>query len=832
MLGAAGCRRSQTFDAEKAYRDSQQRLERGDLNGAAVVSGSGLRNFPSTEAQWHWRFAVVLGEVLVRQGLNRRALEVLAPELPKDLDTSELAVRRGIWRAAADGFLGQFGEADTLLSKSESIARKYQPQLLGEVELRKGTLALLRSDTTAAESAYRSGLRIAREQNDRFLETAALGNLGLTATKQEHYDESIDWNREALRLSQTLGAQASEASILGNMGWSYFQMGDYENALVLFERAKQSSDKAGAARAQIEWEINIGNVRYEERDFELAEAAYREALGHARSLDYEPAIAECLENLADSSFEGGRLDRVQDYHDQVTSFLQAHQDHSLELDSSLIAGRIEESRGNYLRAEPLFQKVLQDPEASAALRWEAEARLGETYAAAGRRKEAEHEFRRSLETIQRARAAVKSEEFRLSFLSSATAFYNDYIDFLVSHNRFVDALQIAAQGRAQTLTEGLATAPLTRLSIKDLHRQPIAGGLSSTYLFYWLGQKQSYLWAITSRETRFFILPPAAKIDAAVKSYREALLGPREPLETENASGAELYQWLVAPAASLIRPGSRVVVVPDGSLYGLNFETLLVSSPQLHYWINDVVVVVANSLAASSAASSAPTKRPPELLLIGNPVSPDKSFPDLPQAASEMKGIEKHFQPAQQTVFSGNQATAQTYLGSRPERFSLIHFVAHGTASFSSPLDSAVILTRQGDAYKLYARDIIKEPLSAELVTISACNGEGIRTYFAEGLVGLTWAFLRAGASSVIGALWEVNDNSTPLLMDKLYAEISRGTAADVALRDAKLSLLGSDSVYRRPFYWAPFQIYESLRSQQKIPEKQNESKISGLRSE
>jgi CHAT domain-containing protein len=822
LLGAAGCRRSQAFDAEKTYRDSQLRLERGDLNGAAAVSDSGLRSFPSTEAQWHWRFAVVLGEVLVRQGLNRRALEVLAPDLPKNLETSELAVRRGIWRAAADGFLGQFAEADTLLSKSESVARKYQPQLLGEVELRKGTLALLRTDTTAAESAYRSSLRIAREQNDRFLETAALGNLGLTATKQEHYDESIDWNREALRLSQALGAQASAASILGNMGWSYFQMGDYENALALFERAKQSSERAGATRAQIEWEINIGNVRYEERDFELAEAAYEEALGHARSLDYEPAIAECLENLADSNFEGGRLDRAQYYHDQVTGFLQAHRDHSLELDSSLIAGRIEESRGNYLRAEQLFQEALQDPEASAALRWEAEARLGETYAAAGRQKEAEREFRRSLETIQKARAAVKSEEFRLSFLSSATAFYNDYIDFLVSQNRFADALQIAAQGRAQTLAEGLATAPLTRLSIKDLHRQPIAGGMSSTYLFYWLGQKQSCLWAITTRETRFFILPPAAQIDAAVNSYREALLGPREPLETQNASGTELYQWLVAPAANLIRHGSRVVVVPDGSLYGLNFETLLVSSPQLHYWINDVVVVVANSLAASSAASSRPTKRPQELLLIGNPLSPDKSFPDLPQAASEMKGIEKHFQPAQQTVFSGNQATAQTYLESRPHRFSLIHFVAHGTASFASPLDSAVILTRQGDAYKLYARDIIKEPLTADLVTISACNGEGIRTYFAEGLVGLTWAFLRAGASSVIGALWEVNDNSTPLLMDKLYAEISKGTAAEVALRDAKLSLLSSDSIYRRPFYWAPFQIYESLRSPEKISEKQN----------
>ncbi len=140
--------------------------------------------------------------------------------------------------------------------------------------------------------------------------------------------------------------------------------------------------------------------------------------------------------------------------------------------------------------------------------------------------------------------------------------------------------------------------------------------------------------------------------------------------------------------------------------------------------------------------------------------------------------------------------------------FSYIHFVAHGTASRTSPLDSAVILSKQGDNYKLYARDIIQHPLHADLVTISACHGEGVRTYSGEGLVGLSWAFLRAGAHGVIAALWEVNDNSTPQLMDHLYAEISKGVPPATALHDAKLVLLHSGTVYRRPFYWAPFQFY------------------------
>ena len=67
----------------------------------------------------------------------------------------------------------------------------------------------------------------------------------------------------------------------------------------------------------------------------------------------------------------------------------------------------------------------------------------------------------------------------------------------------------------------------------------------------------------------------------------------------------------------------------------------------------------------------------------------------------------------------------------------------------------AVILSKSGDAYKLYAREIIRHPLTAQLVTISACEGANGRAYSGEGLVGLSWAFLRSGAHNVVGALWK-----------------------------------------------------------------------------
>ena len=78
-------------------------------------------------------------------------------------------------------------------------------------------------------------------------------------------------------------------------------------------------------------------------------------------------------------------------------------------------------------------------------------------------------------------------------------------------------------------------------------------------------------------------------------------------------------------------------------------------------------------------------------------------------------------------------------------------------------------------------------------------------------LVGLAWAFLRAGAHNVIGGLWEVSDESTPRLMGSLYQGLHNGMPPATALRQAKLSLLHAKGEFRKPFFWASLQIYTGL---------------------
>ena len=142
-----------------------------------------------------------------------------------------------------------------------------------------------------------------------------------------------------------------------------------------------------------------------------------------------------------------------------------------------------------------------------------------------------------------------------------------------------------------------------------------------------------------------------------------------------------------------------------------------------------------------------------------------------------MQKISGHFPQTRRAVLEGQEATPVTYLASNPAQFSYLHFVAHGTASQTRPLESAVIPTSC-----THGRS------SSTRLARSCVPPAGTRAYVGEGLVGLRGAFLRAGARNVIASLWEVSDaSSTPQLMDRLYEGLDRGEDPATALRNATI---------------------------------------------
>jgi len=812
LFGGAACRDSLKAFPVPEFRSTWLKLKRGDLTASLAESDAVLARLPPSDEIWRSRFTVLKAEIFARQRRTDDAVALLKPDLPPALAHTDTAVWRKLTQCYASALAGQIAEAQRFLDEAESLATPWHPDLLGEVALRKGTLSFLRGDAEGAGVAFREALRLAVAQKDAFLEANALGSLGLIATKQEHYDEAGDRFDSALRLSQSIGARGAVAKTYGNLGWSTFEMGDLANALVLFAQAEEESSKLGLVGDRAYWLNNIGNVYFAQRNYASAEAMWRKALALSQSLNDHAGIAERFENLALLELQRGKLTQARHNLDEVRPFLEKAQDHYWAANFYLIAGRLAQGERKYAHAEQLLKKVIKDPQAQTSLRWEAEARLAKLHDDQRLSETAEKEYKLAIATIEAARSSLTREELRLTFLSSAIEFYEDYLNFLIAHRKPNDALEVAELGRARTLAEGLgASATSLNLPLPDFHPQQTAQKLHATLLFYWLGHDHSWLWVITPAKTAYFELAKAADIEPVVKSYRKALQEMRDVEDTGGSEGKQLYKMLVQPAKEMTPSGSKVIVLPSESLYGLNFETLIVPSPQPHFWIEDVTLMSASSLTLLASSATRPLSPEKSLFLVGNTEPPDPSFPPVPQAREEMSKIEKYFSDSQTKVLEGKQATPAAYLSSNPERFSYLHFVTHGTASHTRPLESAVILSKQGDSYKLYARDIVQHRLNANLVTISACYGSGTRAYSGEGLVGLSWAFLRAGAHDVIAALWEVSEASTPALMDAFYGELFQGKDPATALRDAKLSLLHSPdpgSVFKKPFYWAPFQLY------------------------
>jgi CHAT domain-containing protein len=818
---------------ESFDRDYQDFLH-GDLTRSQEEAHRDGERFRGSSPDWAWKFEILEAQSLLSRGLYEPALKLLASGRARPTDSGLVMEILSI-EVVAHADLHQFPEAANKLAQAEQMCAAATEGSCGKVMRAHGVLAVQRGQIDIAQQYFEQSLMFARGHGDRFLEETAFVNLGLTSASEGHFDEALDWTNAAYQAATALGARTGAEKALGNLGWAYYNLGDSERSLELSLEAERRATEAGNPGDAASWTTNVGYVYASQGELARAKQSYRKALDLASENKSTEGVYNALRALALVSVEGEESqEEARDYADRAIKSARDDKNRSHELYPLMVKGMIASHAHDAKEAERVFREVEHDSKSDARLKWRAEEGLARLYEDEKRTKDADREYRSALATFEEARASLQRSDSRLPFSNNAARIYDNYIHFLVQQEKTDDALRWADNSRARTLLEGLGL--LSKGTAKGAHAGPpplqpreIARQAKGVLLFYWLGEKQSYLWAITPREVHLFPLPPGAEIDAMVQRYRSALNGPQDVLQSSEDARA-LYRTLVEPAKSLLGNDARVFIIPDGRLNNLNFETLVVTEPKPHFWIEDADVVNTSSLrvlAASFAHRSGfeagkdthasarnAVARDHEgarrLLLIGDSVAPSPEYRELPRAAEQMANVAKHFSATNEQVLTRAAATPAAYLASNPAQFSHIHFVAHGTASQLSPLDSAIVLSKglnETDSFKLYARDIVQHRLRADLVTISACYGAGERAYYGEGLVGLAWAFLGAGAHNVIAGLWEVTDASTEQLMDRFYNELDKGARPDEALRAAKLSLLRGDK-FHNPFYWAPFQLY------------------------
>jgi CHAT domain-containing protein len=539
---------------------------------------------------------------------------------------------------------------------------------------------------------------------------------------------------------------------------------------------------------------------------------YRQALALSRSLRDVDNTRRWTSNLAAAWVTAGDWDAAEAANREEFSLAQNDRSKAY---ATLNAATIAADRKHFDDAVVLYQKTIGLDAHDPSILWESHAGLARAYTGAGKKSLARQQFEAVLQIVDQNQDLLSRDEYKLTFLESLIRFYRDYVDFLMQSGDSDMALAIAESSRARILAAETAPEKATRrLSVRDL--QAAARRSGAIFLSYWLAPGQSYVWVISPAQVKSFALGPAGDLESLVDHFNRAIGSTpgsntiqQDPLTRANPEAQRLYDIIIGHVAPLIPANALVVIVPDGALHYLNFETLPVYAEKPHYWIEDVTVAIAPSLAIAAATPLPKPGAPKSLLIMGDAVYSGKDFDKLEYAPAEIEKVGKHFVPAETKVVRGSDANPAAYRHANPQQFAAIHFSAHAEANQQSPLDSAIILSPDKEgSFKLYARDVIEVPLHADLVTISACHSAGARVYSGEGLVGFAWAFLRAGARYVVAGLWDVTDQSTPAMMDEFYGAMQTGQRPIAALRSAKLSMIHSASAFRKPYYWGPFQIY------------------------
>jgi CHAT domain-containing protein len=771
------------------YAEARLAFDRGDDRQALSLARAGQMRFGGNP-KWNELFATVAVETRARGDEAKQALVEIKSTLRSN--DAEAAVRRlmAIGYARANAYQGQ-GDAD--YAQADALAARVMPSLRAEIALRRAAPAFWSNQYELAQTYAEQALSLVSPAEQPYVFLYAHGMLATAAMAKREYQNAIEHFDRTARLARVINGAGALGRILGNSGWAYMQLGDAEEARVRFEQCVRISREHGDMLTLATFLGNSAAAFVAEQRFQEALPLANESVAVARKLgNAETAMA--LSNLAEVKIELGAYDAARESNHEAHALWPEGVSPTERQYLFLNDARIDAATGFPDRALRTLACLAETPK-DLPLRWNAQAQMAAIYAKQEQLSEAEQMYDAALETGDQARVENKSADaYLVAFESLLIHFYDKYIDFLLRAGRTREALGVAERSRARTLLGDHRTPLVDAVALARAH--------DATILEYWFASRRSLLWVVTRDGISLVELPPGRSIDREIDAYRNEITDRGSSITS--VRGARLFQTLVAPALPHAR-SKRFIIIPDGHLGAINLEALIAGNgDEPHYWIDDAIVSFAPSLALIPPLNDRRSFSTARALVIGDVPAQGSEFPALAQARDEINDVAGHFGHLRTRVVTGEHATRSAYLTADLRQFSYIHFVAHGTASVRSPLESSVVLA----GGRLSAEQIIHAPLGAELVTVSSCSSARGRTYAGEGPVGLAWAFLRAGAHRVVASQWDVSDSATSKVMDHMYASLAKGRDHADALREAKLELVHSGGKYSRPYYWAPFILY------------------------
>ncbi len=611
----------------------------------------------------------------------------------------------------------------------------------------------------------------------RYVRLTTLYHVATTYASLKQYQQAAEFFELALSYAQTIHAR--EALILGDYAWTQLQLGKPDQSLETASQAVTSLQSLG------------GNKHLESR-FRATMAEAQRALGHTDDAltSYRQAVAAIEEaRLLSIPTEISRAGIIASRHDVFTSAI------------------------NFLLEQKQTSEALAIAEAYHARAFlDVLAEAGD-----GDKDELTPEQKSESDRILAKISGLQRELWKPEITPLAE---KNYSDQLAQSEQELEMLRIKIRRANPRYAAVKYPQPLKPETIIREVIPPDAALIE-----FVLGEQKSVAFVMWQGQLSSITLPNAKEIEKLVAQYNQAFSGKvysltaLQSIARQKILGQQIYQTLFQTIEAKITGAKKLIIVPDGALAYLPFETLTDKNPNPTYLIERYAIRYAPSASALAQIRSyhrTNTAATSGIIAFGDPmygtqdaVTGGGELRQLPYTRIEINEIASLFPVSQRRIFLGLEANEKTVKAESLQPYKYIHFAAHGNVDEAHPARSGIVLARLSDPKEdgtLQMTEVMQLKLNADLVTLSACRTGLGKLLNGEGMIGLTRAFIYAGASSVVVSLWNVNDVATASLMKSFYKNLQNGIPKDEALRQAKLELLSSEKrAWRHPYYWASF---------------------------
>lgn len=630
----------------------------------------------------------------------------------------------------------------------------------------------------------------------------------------------------------------------------YAHQGDVEAAARFYGRALEIARRIDSRDPEAETLRGLGEVAESHGDLDSAMQHYRTALEVWGRTAIDAEIPETLTALSRVQWRAGRRGDAQRSLRQAILLAEQAQLFSTLVLASLEMGRQQADQGALQSARAEYQRALEIARGNGLriLIPQAWTGIATVERKLGNHSRALEAYRTAADATDQIRARIPSQHQRILFVAKTHALYSGWMDLLLEmqhieqaflvlererNRNLIDALNEvepapSARDRIRTLESriasiqaGLATPELSASARRslldqledterklDLERpervsaQPpfsltdMQRALHPDELFVTYSQRPEAVvsFALTRDSLRYdlVVLP---ELDSRVAMFNHALAESDEGVALR--AGTSLADSLIRPLG-IAGGTSRLVVSPSGDLAALPFAALpdpLTGRPLMQ----SLEVAYTPSLFSLALQRSRPGAPLPLDVMAVAPLEA------LPESIAEIRRISRLARTGADLLV--DRDATETAIRMRPlDRYKVLHIASHAILDPQYPSRSAIELARGGprDDGKLQVREIYRLRLSEQLVVLSACATAYGRSSAAEGMQSLARAFTHAGARTVVGTLWKVEDRAAARLIEQMYEHLAAGRDVSSSLRAAQLAVSG-ERPYATAAHWAPW---------------------------